>query len=205
MKALQDVDSFVNEGLHGSHAEKVQWIDSMLIRNAKIEGFLAKAAGRNVDDPPEILADDLKEGKLLHRLLSGIEKLKGKVKDFVKTCLMTKKGDPEFHIKFGAKRGAPVETKDLLLSMYILIKDSHFSLTKIIKKKRIWILLAATHCNAPLWMRWLDPDIAEDADTVEEVGGGENTIAPAPPLPPVYDAALLHVARNHFFWIINPW
>ena len=65
------------------------------------EVMLAKAAGRSPKDHPDMLVDDLQDGRLPRHMLEAIVKERGKCKDCVLARLMSKKGDPDFIAQFG--------------------------------------------------------------------------------------------------------
>ena len=74
----------------------------MLTKNSAYEVMLAKAAGRSPKDHPDMLVDDLQDGRLpdtCWKLL--IAKERGNCKDFVLACLMRNKGDSDFIAQFG--------------------------------------------------------------------------------------------------------
>ena len=92
--------------------------------NNEIERPFAKAAGRSPDDPPEMLVDDLVDGRLPCHILSEItKKLKRKIKAFVKARLMTKKDDTDFKKNFCGEGSIPVGKLEPLLAMYISMKE----------------------------------------------------------------------------------
>ena len=67
---------------------------------SKVEMLLARAAGRSIDEDPQ-LASDLVDGRLRQLQLSAIAKLRGETKEFVKARLMTRMNDPEFKKIYG--------------------------------------------------------------------------------------------------------
>lgn len=64
-------------------------------------------AGRSVDDEPQ-LESNLVDGRLMHRQLSAISKLRGNSNEFVKTCLMTRMNNLEFKTIYGNEGQIPV-------------------------------------------------------------------------------------------------
>jgi len=51
--------------------EEVRWRDDVLRKNAAYEVMLAKAAGRSPEDHPDMLVDDLQDGRLPQHMLEA--------------------------------------------------------------------------------------------------------------------------------------
>ena len=154
-----------------------------------------KAAGRSADDPPEMLARDLVDGKLPLPILNAIAKERGKCKEFVLARLMSKKGDPDFIAQFGTLSQISVGKIASLVTTYPAIKDSITSWKELNKKDRNWILLAALFYDAPVKLQRMATQEAE-ANTDEPANNGDGGEAS---ITQIYDASTLMSVASHCF------
>ena len=91
-----DEPATAQENARNERADEMRWRDQILNENASYESKLVKAAGRSLDDPPELLRSDLQDGQLPNHILSSIAKLRGECKSFVLARCVTSKNDPAF-------------------------------------------------------------------------------------------------------------